>query len=100
MSYSHLTLLMPGDSRAPASDPPPAGGGVVIASSSAMLLVLSSQDCELTVMPVRFTPDCTPVRLYDHLGHTTFCCTIGYCCFEALLIILHCDELSSSPLLQ
>ena len=100
MSYSHLTSLMLGDSCAPAFDPPPAGGGVVVVLWSAMLLVLSSWDCELTVMPVRFAPDCTPMLLYNHLGHTTFCCTIGYHYCEAPLIILHCDKLLSSLLLQ
>ena len=36
------TLLILGDSCAPAFDPPPTGGGVVVVSRSAMLLVLSS----------------------------------------------------------
>ena len=72
MLYSHLMSLMLGDSCAPASDLPPTGGGVVVASRSVMLLVLSSQDCELTVAPVRFAPDCTPVLLYDGLNHITF----------------------------
>ena len=64
-SYSSLTLLVLGDSCASVFDPPPVGGGVVVASWSATLLVLSSQDCELTVAPVRFAPDCTPVLLFD-----------------------------------
>ena len=98
--YSSLTLLVLGDSCAPASDPPPVGGGVVIASQSATLLVSSSQDCELTVAPVRFTPDCTPMLWYAGLGHTTFHFTIGYHCCEVPLIVLLCDELLCSPLLQ
>ena len=72
MSYSSLTSLVLGDSCAPVCDPPPAGGGVVVALRSATLLVLSSQDCELTVTPVRFAPDCAPVLLFDCLGHPTF----------------------------
>ena len=40
--YSHPTLLVLGDSCAPASDPPPIGGGFVVVSQSAMPLVLSS----------------------------------------------------------
>ena len=70
--YSSSTSLVLGDSCAPVFDPPPVGGGVVVASQSAMLLVLSSQDCELMVVPVRFTPDCAPVLLFDCLGHPTF----------------------------
>ena len=72
MSYSSSTLLILGDSCAPVCDPPPVGGGVVVASRSATLLVSSSQDCELTVAPVRFAPDCAPVLLFDCLGHPTF----------------------------
>ena len=99
-SYSSLTLLILGDSTAPAFDPLPAGGGVVIALWSAMLLVLSSWDCELMVTFVRFTPDCTPMLLFDSLGHTTFHFAIGCHRCEALLIELLCDKLSSSSLLQ
>ena len=98
--YSSLTSLVLGDSRAPASDPPPIGGGFVMASQSATLLVSSSQDCELTVALVRFAPDCTPMLLYDSLGHTTFRFTIGYCHCEVPLIIFLCNELLSSLLLQ
>ena len=92
MSYSILTLPVLGDSCAPAFDPPPTGGGVVVASWSAMLLVLSSWDCELTVAPVRFAPDCTPMLLFDSLGHTTFHFAIGCCHCEAPLIKLLCDN--------
>ena len=99
-SYSISTSLVLGDSCAPVSDLPPAGGGVVVASQSAMLLVLSSRDCELTVMPVRFTPDCTPVLLFNGLGRTIFHFAIGCHRCEAPLIELLCDELSSSSLLQ
>ena len=62
MLYSSLMSLVLGDSCAPVFDPPPTRGGVVVASQSVTLLVLSSQDCELTVMPVKFAPDCAPVR--------------------------------------
>ena len=71
-SYSSSTSLVLGDSCAPVCDPPPVGSGVVVASQSATLLVSSSRDCELTVAPVRFTPDCAPVLLFDCLGHPTF----------------------------
>ena len=100
MSYSSLMSLILGDSCAPVFDPPPAGGGVVVESRSATLLVLSSRDCELMVMPVRFAPDCAPMLLFDCLGHLTFRFTIGCCHCEASLIELLCDELLSSPLLQ
>ena len=100
MSYSSLMSLILRDSCAPVSDPPPAGGGVVVVSWSAMLLVLSSWDCELMVAPVRFTPDCAPMLLFDCLGHPTFCFAIGCHCCKVLLIELLCDELLSSPLLQ
>ena len=76
------------------------GGGVVVASQSVTLLVSSSRNCELMVTPVRFAPDCTPVLLYDGLGHTTFHFAIGCHCCEVLLIELLCNKLSSSPLLQ
>ena len=89
-----------GDSCAPVCDPPPVGGGVVVASRSATLLVLSSWDCELTVAPVRFAPDCAPVLLFDCLGHPTFCFAIWYCRCKMPLIKLLCDELFISPLLQ
>ena len=95
-----LTSLILGDSCAPVCDPPPAGGGVVVASRSAMLLVLSSRDCELMVAPVRFTPDCAPVLLFDCLGHPTFCFAIWYHCCKMPLIKLLCNELLISPLLQ
>ena len=42
MSYSNSTLLVQGDSCAPASNPPHVGGGFVVASQSTMPLVLSS----------------------------------------------------------
>ena len=96
----YFNITHTGDSCAPAFDPPPMGGGVVIASCSVMLLVLSSQDCELMVAPVRFAPDCTPVLLFNGLGCTIFHFAIGCHCCEALLIELLCDELSSSSLLQ
>ena len=79
MSHSISTSLVLGDSCAPVFDPPPMGGGVVVASRSATLLVSSSWDCELTVTPVRFAPDCTScwgtnakfyyVRSYFKLRH-------------------------------
>ena len=100
MSYSSLMSLILGDSCAPAFDPPPAGGGIVIALQSAMLLVLSSQHCELMVVPVRFTPDCTPVLLFNSLGHTTFHFAIRCHHCEAPLIELLCNKLLSSSLLQ
>ena len=100
MSYSSLTSLVLGDSCAPVCDPPPTGGGVVEASRSATLLVSSSWDCELTVMPVRFAPDCTPMLLFNCLGCTTFRFAIGCHHCKAPLIELLCDELLSSPLLQ
>ena len=99
-SYSSLTSLILGDSCAPVFDPPPAGGGVVVVSQSAMLLVSNSQDCELTVAPVRFSPDCAPMLLFDCLGHPTFCFAIGCHPYEASLIELLCNKLLSSPLLQ
>ena len=98
--YSILMSLVLGDSCAPVFDPPPMGGGVVVASRSVTLLVSSSQDCELMVMPVRFTPDCAPVLLFNCLGHPTFCFTIRYHHCKMLLIELLCDELLISPLLQ
>ena len=64
-SYSLSMSLVLGDSCTPVFDPPPAGGGVVAALQSVTLLVSSSRDCELMVMPVRFTPDCNPVLLFD-----------------------------------
>ena len=99
-SYSILMLLVLGDSCAPVFDPPPTGGGVVVALQSAMLLVSSSQDCELTVVPVRFTPDCTPMLLFDSLGHTIFCFAIRCRHCEVPLIELLCNELLSSSLPQ
>ena len=71
-SYSSSTSLILGDSCAPVCDPPPVGGGVVVVLQSAMLLVSSSRDCELTVTPVRFAPNCAPVLLFDCLGRPTF----------------------------
>ena len=100
MSYSSLTSLILGDSCAPVFDPPPVGGGVVVASQSVTLLVSSSQDCELTVVPVRFAPDCTPVLLFNCLGRPTFHFTIGCHRCKVPLIELLCDKLLSSPLLQ
>ena len=47
-----------------------------MASQSLIPLLSSSQRCELTVMLVRFAPDCTSVLLCDYLGHTTFCFAI------------------------
>ena len=70
--YSSSISLVLGDSCAPVCDPPPVGGGVVVVSRSVTLLVSSSQDCELTVAPVRFAPDCAPVLLFDCLGRPTF----------------------------
>ena len=100
MLYSSLMSLVLGDSCAPVFDPPPMGGGVVVALRSVTLLVLSSRDCELTVMPVRFAPDCAPVLLFDCLGRPTFCFTIRCHHCEVSLIELLCDKLLSSPLLQ
>ena len=100
MSYSISMSLVLGDSYAPVFDPPPMGGGVVVALWSATLLVSSSQDCELTVTPVRFAPDCAPMLLFNGLGHTTFHFAIRCCRCEVLLIELLCDELLSSLLLQ
>ena len=100
MSYSSLMLLVLRDSCALVSDPPPVGGGFVMASQSAMPLVSSSRDCELMVMIVRFAPDCTPMLLCDGLGHITFRFAIRYHHCEVPLIILLCDKLSSSLLLQ
>ena len=77
---------------------PSTGGGVVVAPRSATLLVLSSRDCELTVMPVRFTPDCAPVLLFDYIGHPTFHFAIRYYHCEMPLIELLCNELLISPL--
>ena len=99
-SYSSSMSLVLGDSYAPVFNPPPMGGGFVVVSQSVTLLVSSSWDCELRVTPVRFAPDCAPVLLFDCLGCPTFHFTIRYRCCEAPLIVLHCDELSSSPLLQ
>ena len=59
MLYSNLTLLVLGDSCAPASNPLPVGGGFVMVSQSMTPLVLSSWVCELMVALVRFAPDCT-----------------------------------------
>ena len=98
--YSSLTLLVLGDSCAPVCDPPPMGGGVVVASRSATLLVLSSWDCELTVAPVRFAPDCAPVLLFNCLGRPTFHFAIWYRRCKTPLIELLCDKLFISPLLQ
>ena len=71
-SSSNLMSLVLGDSCAPASNPPPVGGGLVVALWSLMPLLLSSQRYELTVVLVRFAPDCPSVLLCDCLGHTTF----------------------------
>ena len=43
-----------------------------MALQSMMPLVSSSQSCELMVVLVRFTPDCTSVLLCNSLGHATF----------------------------
>ena len=99
-SYSSSMSLVLGDSCFPVFDPPPTGGGVVVVLWSATLLVSSSWDCELTVAPVRFAPDCTPVLLFDCLGRPTFRFAIRYHCCKAPLIKLLCNELLSSPLLQ
>ena len=76
--YSSLMSLVLGDSCAPVFDPPPTGGGVVVASQSATLLVSSSRDCELTVTPVSFAPDCAPMLLFNCLGCPTFHFAIWY----------------------
>ena len=70
-SASMLVIIL-GDSCAPVHDPPPTGGGVVVVLQSAMLLVSSSRNCELTVAPVRFTPDFAPMLLFDCLGCPIF----------------------------
>ena len=75
-SSSNSTLLVLGDSCAPASNPLPAGGGLVVVSQSSMPLLSSSWRHELTVMLIRFTPDCPSVLLCDCLGHATFCFAI------------------------
>ena len=73
ISPSNSTWLVLEDSCAPASNPPPTGGGLLVALWSSMWLLSSSQRCELTVVLVRFTPDCSSVLLCDCLGHATFC---------------------------
>ena len=55
---------------------------------------------ELTVTPVRFTPGCTPMLLFDSLGCTIFHFAIGCHRCEVPLIELLCNKLSSSLLLQ
>ena len=53
-------------------NPLPIGGGFVVVSWSMMPLFLSSWSCELTVMLVRFAPDCPSMLLCDGLGCATF----------------------------
>ena len=65
MLPSNSTLLMLGDSCAPASNPPPTGGGLFVASQSLMPLLLSLWRCELIVMLVGFTPDCPSASLCE-----------------------------------
>ena len=73
MLPSNLTSLVLRDSCALASNPLPTGGGLLVVLQSSMPLLLSSWRCELTVVLVRFTPDCPSMLLCDCLGHTTFC---------------------------
>ena len=101
-SYSHSTLLVLGDSYAPASDPPPMGGGFVVALQSATPLVLSSRACELTVALVRFAPDCASCYKFILI----FLCVTakimfywGHCLYVALdYIIDACESLSCGNL--
>ena len=69
-------------------------------STCCSIVICDATGFKLMVMPVRFTPDCTPMLLFNCLGHPTFRFAIGYHRCKMLLIKLLRNELLSSPLLQ